>query len=263
MGIAIVSGRAFEEGERGSSSSPVILSATLARRLFGGESPIGQQIELDGDGRWFPIVGVAADTRNNGLTATDPEYYRLRTNNATPPRTAVALFRTSLTPGTLARWIKEEVAQVDPSLPVTIEALDDRVGRFRQQPRFLAALVALFGGIGVVLAAVGLYGVLSFLVAQQTQEIGVRMALGARPRDIVAHIQAYAGVWTGIGVAVGALCSWAVTRMIKGLLFGVTPGDPVSLVAAITVLALTAALAAWLPSRRAARVDPMVALKYE
>jgi len=263
MDIKILSGRSFEEGERASGESPVILSATLARRLFGNENPVGQRIDFEASGRWCPIVGVAADTRNNGLTETDPEYYRLRMDNAAPQRDAVVLFRTSLDPATLARWIKKEVAQVDPSLPVTIEAMEERVGRFREQPRFVTALVALFAGFGVLLAAVGLYGVLSFLVAQQTQEIGVRMALGARPRDIAVQIQRYAAVSTGIGVAAGAACSLAVSRMAKALLFGVTPGDPASLMAGIAVLALTAAVAAWIPSRRAARVDPMVALRYE
>jgi predicted permease len=263
LGIPILSGREFEEGERASGESPVILNATLARRLFGNENPIGQEIELDRDGRWCPIVGVAADTRNNGLTATEPEYYRLRMNNTALPRAAVALFRTSLASATLSRWIKEQVAQADPSLPVTIEAMDERVGRLREQPRFVATLIVLFAGFGVLLAAVGLYGVLSFLVAQQTQEIGVRMALGARPKDIAVQIQAYAGMWTAVGVGAGTVCSLAVMRLVKGLLFGVTPEDPVSLIAAIVVLALTAALAAWIPSRRAARVDPMVALRYE
>jgi hypothetical protein len=263
MGIPIVSGRAFEEGERASGESPVILSATLARRMFGDENPVGQSIDLDHEGHWCPIVGVAADTRNNGLTATEPEYYRLRMDNATPPRSAVALFRTSLAPAALARWIRKEAAAVDPSLPVTIEAMQVRVGRFREQPRFVAILVTLFAGFGMLLAAVGLYGVLSFLVTQQTQEIGIRMALGAQPKDIALRIQAYAGAWTGIGVAAGVLCSLAVTRMVKGLLFGVTPGDPLSLVAGIGVLTVTAVLAAWIPSRRAARVDPIVALRYE
>jgi ABC-type antimicrobial peptide transport system permease subunit len=184
-------------------------------------------------------------------------------NNAAQPRAAVALFRTSLASATLSRWIKEQVAQADPSLPVTIEAMDERVGRLREQPRFVATLILLFAGFGVLLAAVGLYGVLSFLVAQQTQEIGVRMALGARPKDIALRIQMYAGIWTGIGVAVGAVCSMAVMRLVKGLLFGVAPEDPVSLFAAIGVLALTASVAAWIPSRRAARVDPMGALRYE
>lgn len=140
--------------------------------------------------------------------------------------------------------------------------MEERVGRFREQPRFVALLVVLFAGFGVLLAAVGLYGVLSFLVTQRTREIGVRMALGARQRDIVAQVQMYAA-WTGTGIVAGMVCSLAAARMVRGLLFGVTPGDPVSLIAGIAVLALTSVLAAWVPSRRAAPVDPMVALRSE
>ena len=161
------------------------------------------------------------------------------------------------------RWIRAAVAGVDPALPVAIEAMPDRVGRFRQQPRFLATLVALFAAIGVLLAAVGLYGVLSFQVAQRTREIGVRMALGARPGNVILLVGSSVGLWTAAGVAAGVACSLGAARIAKGLLFGVAPYDPWSLLAAVSVLALTAAVAALAPSRRAARVDPTVALKYE
>ncbi len=263
LGIPIFAGQGFDEGARASGESPVILNATLARRLFGGENPVGQRIDLSADGHWCPIVGVAADTRNNGLTETHPEYYRLRMDNAVLPRDAVAVFRSSMAPADLSRWIRAAVAEVDPALPVAIEAMPDRIGRFRQQPRFLAALVALFAAIGVLLAAVGLYGVLSFQVAQRTREIGVRMALGARPGNVVKLVAASAGLWTGIGAAAGVACSLCAARIAKGLLFGVAPYDPWSLLAAVSVLAITAAVAALAPSRRAARVDPTVALKYE
>jgi len=113
------------------------------------------------------------------------------------------------------------------------------------------------------LAAVGLYGVLSFLVAQQTREIGVRMALGARPRDIALQVQKYVGIWMGIGMATGLAGSFPLARAIRGLLFEVSPTDPVSLIAAVTALVVTAALAAWIPSYRAARVDPAIALRSE
>ena len=263
MGIPIISGRAFEETERRSGPSPVILSAAMARRMFGNESPVGRQLDLDLQDEWCPIVGVAADTRNNGLTETEPEYYRLRMDTATLPRSGVALFRTSVDPATLARFIRAEFARIDSTLPVKIESMETRVGGFREQPRFVALLVALFAAFAVLLAAVGLYGVLSFLVAQQTQEIGVRMALGARPRDIVLQVQRYAGLWTALGSLVGLAGSLAAARMVKGLLFGVSPFDPVSLIAAIGILGATAFLAAWVPSRRASRVDPMLALRYE
>ena len=263
MEIPIVAGRPFEDSDRGSGPSPLILSEALARRLFGLENPIGRQLSLDGDGRWCSVVGVAADTRNNGLTETDPEYYRLRMDNSNLPRTAVALFRASLDPALLARWIRVEIATVDPRLPVKIETMETHVAAFRRQPRFLAWLVASFAAFGLLLAAVGLYGVLSFHVARQTQEIGVRMALGATPRDIALQVQRQAGLWTALGAIVGFAGSLAVARTLKGLLFGVTPYDPVSLAASVLLLGATAVIAAWLPSHRASSVDPMVALRYE
>ncbi len=265
MGIHIVAGRVFEERERDSGNSPIILSASLARRLFGNEDPIGQQIDPDVNGQWCTVVGVAADIRNNGLTESpDPEYYRLRMHTSQPiGLSGVAVLRSSLEPETLTRWVRKEFATLDPALPVEIQTLDQRVDHLRERPRFVATLVAIFAALGLALAAVGLYGVLSFLVARQTREIGVRMAIGAQPRDIAWHIQKYAGTWTAIGVAIGLGGSFALARGIHGLLFEVSPADPASVLIATSVLAVTAALAARIPSRRAARVDPVVALRME
>jgi predicted permease len=265
LGIPILAGRAFEEGERASGEPPLTLSATLARRLFGNENPLGQQIDLEVSGHWSPVVGVAADIKNNGLTdPPDPEYYRLRMHNAqTVGLSGVAVFRTALDPETLARWVRKEFAAIDPSLPLTVETLEERVDGFRERPRFVATLVGVFAALGLALAAVGLYGVLSFLVARQTREIGVRMAIGARPVDIALLIQKYAGIWTGVGVIAGLAGSFALARTIHGLLFEVSPNDPVSLLVSAAVLLLTAALAAWIPSYRAARIDPVVALRNE
>ena len=271
MGIAILAGRDFTDPDRSSSDSPVILSATLARRMFGDENPVGQLISLDADGHWQQVVGVAADVKNAGLTApSDPEYYRLRINTSTQfSRDGVALFRMSAlqTAGvdvaTLAQFIRHEFAALDPSLPVTIETMETRVDRFRDRPRFLAGLVSLFAALGLLLAAVGLYGVLSFLVAQQTRQIGVRMALGARPRDIALQVQKHAGLWTAAGVAAGLAGSLALTKVVRGLLFEVSPADPLSFAVAVAVLVAVAALAAWLPSSRAARVDPAIALRHD
>jgi putative ABC transport system permease protein len=265
MQIPILSGRAFEERGRASGPSPVILSASLARRMFGNEDPVGQQVELDADGRWSPVVGVAGDAKNNGLTeAGDPEYYRLRMKDAAQfGRSAVALFRTNLDAATLARWIRKQVASLDPALPVTVETMRDRVEKLQDRPRFVAGLVSIFAATALLLAAVGLFGVLSFLVTQRTREIGVRMAVGARPADIALQIQKQAGVWTGLGLAAGLAGSLALARTVRGLLFEVSPTDPRSLAAAVAVLVAVAALAAWLPARRAARIDPVVALRCE
>ena len=265
LNIRILAGRPFEESERASGESPIILSATLARRLFGNESPLGQQLDLEVSGHWCPVVGVAADIKNNGLTeASDPEYYRLRMHNSQETgMSGVAIFRTSLDPSVLGRWIRKEFAELNPSLPVEVGTLEQTVDRFRDRPRFVTMLVSMFAALGLVLAALGLFGVLSFLVTCQSREIGVRMAIGARPVDIVWQIQKHAGIWTGVGVIIGLGGSLALARTIRGLLFEVSPTDPVSLVIATVVLEVTAIFAAGLPSYRAAHIDPAVTLRNE
>jgi putative ABC transport system permease protein len=265
MGVPILSGRAFEEEERGSGETPLIFSATLAHRMFGSENPVGQQIELSMDGHWSTVVGVAADVKNDGLAVSAaPEYYRLRMRNADQlGHDGVALFRTSLDPETLTRWVHHEFSALDPALPVRVQTMHERVNVLSDRPRFLAILVGLFATFGLLLAAIGLYGVMSFLVVQQTKEIGVRMAMGATPRDIALLVQKRAGSWTGAGIVLGIVGSLGFTWLVRGLLFGVSPHDPLSLAAAIGVLGLSAILAAWLPSRRAARVDPAVSLRYD
>jgi predicted permease len=265
MHIQILAGRAFIEDERGAGESPLILSASLARRLFGNENPIGQHIDLELSGRWSPIVGVAADVKNDGLTeAPSLEYYRLRMKTAAPPDlNVIAIYRTSLDTPTLSRWIREEIRTLDPALPVTIESMEQRVGRLREQPRFVASLVTLFAVLGLLLAAVGLYGVLSFLITQQTREIGVRMAIGARPRDIAIEVQKHAGIWTIVGIGAGIGGSLVLAGTIRGLLFEISPYDPRSLILAAVVLTVVAVLAALVPSWRASRIDPMLALRSE
>ncbi len=175
----------------------------------------------------------------------------------------MALFRSPLDEATLTQWIRREIGAVDPTLPVEIGTMEARIGTYTGRPRFVAMLVALFAGCGLLLAAVGLYGVLAFLVTQQTREIGVRMAIGARPWDIALAVEKHAWVWTGVGAAAGVAGSLALARTVKGLLFEVSPGDPLALATAVLALAIVAAAAAWIPARRAARVDPAVALRAE
>jgi predicted permease len=265
MGIAIVAGRDFTQQERTGNASPLILSATLARRLFGRENAVGQQIDLDQTGQWLRVVGVAADAKNGGISGDpDPEYYRLRMSAGPQvPRSGVAVFRTSLAPATLTRWIRREFAEIDPSLPVTVETMQTRLGKFTDRPRFIALVVMLFAAFASLLAAVGLYGVLSFLVTQRTREIGVRVALGAKPREVAVLIQQYAIAWAGLGIVAGITAALVATRAVRGLLFGVAPNDRLSLAVAAGALAAIAVLAAWIPSSRAARVDPVIALRHE
>jgi putative ABC transport system permease protein len=263
MGIRIIAGRGFHESERLSGETPLILSQTLARRIFGAENPIGQQVELSGDGKYSPILGVAEDVKNSGLAeAAAPEYYRLRVDSGIGLGTgAVAIFRTSLDEKALAPWIRQEIAAVDASLPVTIQTMDARMSAFESQPRLVTALVGLFAFFGVTLAAVGLYAVISFLVTQRRREIGVRIALGADPVRIAEVVGASTLAWAAAGAGVGLGVSLAVSRLIRRLLFETSPQDPAALTVAVVILALAVAAATAIPAWRAARVDPAIALR--
>jgi predicted permease len=265
LGIPIVAGRDFDEDERSGTETPLILSQSLAQRMFPAENPVGQRLDLEVNGHWLPVVGVAGDVKNSGLTdAPQPEYYRLRTNRSDElGLSGVALLETPLDAGTLERWVRRQMAAIDPALPVTIDTMQTKVDGLTERPRFLATLIALFAGFGLLLAAVGLYGVLSFLVAQRTREIGVRIALGATPGQIARMAVHQAGVWTLAGMAAGWAASAALGRIARGALFQVSPFDPLSLAAAALVLATAATIAAWRPARRAAHVDPAVSLREE
>ncbi len=265
--IPLLAGRAFNERDRTPFQNSIVLSARLARRMFGDTNPLGQQIVLSPGTPPLTVVGVAADVKNNGLANPgDPEYYRVRKLSAPDLSLgyhAVALFRTSLPEAALAPWIRSGVADMDPTLPVKIETMQDRLHQETDRPRFLTVVTGLFAAFGLVLAAVGLYGVMAFLVGQQTREIGVRIAIGATPADIVRLVLKHAAVWTFAGAAIGFAGSLALARLARGLLFEISPHDPVSLAIAIAVLAFAAFAASWWPSYRASKVDPALSLRYD
>ncbi len=267
--IGMLAGRSFVEADRSGNPGPVILSASLAQKMFGKENPIGQRIALSGDEgprtQWSEIIGVAGDVKNDGLALRpEPEYYRVRTwDSPQLGRSAVAIFRTPLPTTSVARMIRQEVATLDRALPVKIESMPERIGDLTQRPRFISVLVGLFAGFGLLLAAVGLYGVMSYLVTQQTREIGVRMAIGATPSNIAALMLTFAARWTSLGLAAGLAGSFLLARLVRGLLFGVSPQDPTAYVAAAVILTVAAVLAAWLPAFRAARIEPAISLRHE
>jgi ABC-type antimicrobial peptide transport system permease subunit len=159
--------------------------------------------------------------------------------------------------------VRSAIAELDPALPVELESMNSRVDQITRQPRFYAVLLSVFAAAGVLLAAIGLFGVLSFLVAQRRREIGVRVALGATPRQIAALTLAFAARWTGLGLFAGALGGAALARWLRSMLFGVEPGDLRAWLAAAALIALAGLLAAALPARRAARLDPMDSLRQE
>ena len=266
LGIPILRGRGFREEDRSPAERPVILSEALARKLFpNGEDPLGKSFRFGSQNEWRNIVGVAGDVKNNGLAApADPEFYLPWKNEATGYyRSAHIIVQSAVNPQAIAKWIRSETAAVDPTVPVSIEGMTTRVGKLAQRPRFTAVLLSMFAGMGVLLAGIGIYGVVGFLVAQQTREIGIRIALGATPRSVLIMILLNMVRWTVAGAALGTLGAWLSTGFLESLLFEVRPHDPILLTSALLVLLAVAFFAAWIPARRAMRVDPMVALRYE
>jgi len=265
LGIPIVSGRSFEDQDRGSSESPIILSQTLANRLFPGEDALGKVLRLDPTEPWKTVVGISGDVRNNGLSqASDPEYYvPWKVDPDGYFRVGYVTLRTPMNPETVASWVRQETASLDPSVPVSMELMSRRVGKLSAGPRFNALLLSFFAASGLLLAAIGIYGVVGFLVTQRTREIGVRMALGASPQAIWKLVMANVAQWTAVGAVVGILGSWYAVKLVQSLLFQVSARDPWPVAAALAVLLVAAFAAAWVPARRAMRVNPIEALRYE
>ena len=265
LGIPIVRGRSFREEERAAGENPIILSESLARKLFPTEDALGKSLRPRVEAPWRMVVGIAADVKNNGLVSpSDPEYYvPWKEDPEGYFREGYVIIRTPMNPKMVAEWMRTETAAIDPALPVTIQSLSQRVGKLAQRPRFNALLLALFAATGLLLAAIGIYGVVGYLVAQRTQEIGVRMALGATQENILRMILLHFLRWTLAGALLGLLASWFATRLLESLLFEVRAHDPWLLAFAAALLLCVVFFAAWIPARRAMRVDPMAALRYE
>jgi len=266
--IPILAGRSLNDADRTKSQNSIVLSRSLARRIFGTQNPLGQQIIVDPQAPPLTVVGIAADVKNNGVeNSPEPEYYKAR--KRTPDSGlglgshGVALLQSTVSTPALASSIRAEIASLDPRLAVTVETLRQCIDQQADQPRFLTVLIGLFAGLGLVLAAIGLYSVMAFLVNRQTREIGVRMAVGATPGNIAGLILKHAAAWTASGMAVGLCASLALTRLARSLLFQVSPNDPLSPLVAAAVLASAAFLAALWPSLRASRIDPAVLLRTE
>jgi putative ABC transport system permease protein len=271
LDIPIVQGEGFSDEELTSSEHFVVLSQLLASRLFPDKDAVGERIRF-GSGPndlWYTVVGVAANVKNGGLTGEEePEYYQLRRNRAedwdrgsTWGRTSVVVVRASLPPQEMSRWIRSQVAAMDPTLPVDIATLQQRVSKLADGPRFQTTLVGFFAAIGLVLAVIGLYGVIAFLVAQRTQEIGVRMALGAGRGDILRLVMGRSLRLIVCGTVVGLIAALAVSRVLSSLLFSVGPRDPMTFVAVTLLLLMVALIATLVPARSASKVDPTVALR--
>jgi putative ABC transport system permease protein len=267
LGIPVVAGRGFADTDDASSPRVVVISREAARRHFPGQDPIGQRIRLG----WGPptdsvggtVVGVVGDVKEAGLDADHPAEVYL--SYAQKPITGMdVVLRTSVPPLTLAPAVRAAVHDLDSDLPVArLETLSRIVATSIAQPRFYTGLLTAFAGTALVLAALGLFGVISVGVSQRTREIGVRMALGARSGDVLRLVLREAATLALVGIAVGLAAALALSRTLSTLLFNLSPTDPWVFTAAPLVLLSTAVVAAWLPARRAAQVDPIEALRSE
>jgi len=267
MGIPLVRGRLIEPTDDGNSQRVVVINETFARRFFPNGDPLGKRIRLGKltlEFQWATIVGVVGDVR--GFALDEPPqptmYWPVAQIRATPALAIVV--RTQGDPASLTSAVRGAIAEVDPGQPIyDMLTLDRLVAKSLGQRRFTLTLMLLFGAIALVLSAVGIYGVMAFAVTQRTQEIGIRMALGARTIDVLRLILSSGMYLTAIGVIVGLVGAFAITRLMTSLLFGVSPTDAMTFGLVTAGLLLVALLACYIPARRATKVDPLVALRYE
>jgi len=263
MGIALSRGRMFTEAD-GANAPPVgIINETAARRYWPDEDPIGKRLKIDTDNPWMEIVGIVADVHHMGLDSQPrPELYVPYLQDSWPFMTIVV--RSTGSTASLANMMRTEVWAIDEDLPVPdIKTMDQLLSDSVARRRFNMLLLGIFGGVALVLAAVGIYGVMSYSVTQRTHEIGIRMALGASQSDVLRLVIGQGMGLALIGVGIGLGAAVALTRVLTSLLFGVGATDPATFVIITSVLTGVALVACFVPACRAMNVDPMVALRYE
>ena len=270
MGIPVVSGRSFERAD--TEGSPVcLINESLAKRFFADRDPIGGRIKPGGGPNvpFFTVVGVLKDVKQAGVAeATGTELYmltdQLPKTAGFVPRQMNFVVRSSLPVDSLANNYRQTVAGLDPTLPlIRIQSMEDAFGAAIVRPRFLTLLLSIFAGLALALAAIGTYGILSYLVSQRTQEIGIRMALGADRSKILQLVMTRGLTLSAIGLVLGMAGSIAATRVLSTLLFNVTPTDPPTLAVVAGLIVIVAVVACAVPALRATRVDPLVALRQD
>jgi putative ABC transport system permease protein len=266
MSIPLRQGRPFDASDRPGAPPTAIVNQTFASRFFPGRDPIGRRWTFGNrstpDSLWFTIVGVVGDTRRTGLDRPERPLIYLA---GTPPGMMVAIRAAGAAdPMALAPLARRVLASVDPDIPLTeLRSVAQILGETVAQRRFLTLLLAAFGGLALAIAAVGVYGVMAYLVGQRTREIGIRLALGARSRDVLRQVLANGMVPVTAGLAVGLVAALLLARALGRFLFDVSATDPATFAGVLLLLAGIAALACWLPARRAARIHPVDALRGE
>jgi predicted permease len=265
MGIRILAGRSFGTQDTASSQKVGIINQALARKRFPNQNPLGKRFRSDGDNKsWVQIVGVCADTRYANLRDPSPPQFFMPYVQQSRVFGLTYAIRTQLSPAELVPALRQVVQQVDRDLPIVdIRTQREQIDASMQMERTFAALTSGFGVLALALACVGIYGIMAYSVAQRTNEIGVRLALGAQPAQIRQMILTESNWLVLAGIVVGLATALALTRLVQSMLYGIQPWDPATLCFAVLLLFSSAMFATWIPARRAASVQPMEALRHE
>jgi putative ABC transport system permease protein len=264
MGIPLLKGRTFSDRDTTGTPRVAIISQTMAQRYFPNEEAIGKRINvITGPERFREIVGIVGDVKQNGLNReTRPHTYEPFAQ--APNQFMTLIVRADSDPAALVPAIRSQVFEIDGEQPLqSVRTLEAMVSNSIRQQRFTAIVLSIFAVAALSLAIAGLYGVISYSVAQQTHEIGIRMALGARSRDVLKLVVTQGMKLTILGLAIGVVAAMLLTRLISNLLFGVTATDPLTFALLVAMLLAVALVACYIPARRATKVDPLVALRYE
>jgi len=254
--------QSFPSGYDNPQAAPIaVVSESAARQFWPGSDPIGQRIRV----MFSPevtIVGVVGDVHHNGLDLPSYPHIYLA-HNQEPWSSVSVVIRTAAAPAELTRAVRERIRAADPALPITVKTMSDVMSASVGRPRLYTAIATVFGSVALLLAVVGIVGVVSYVAAQRTREIGVRMALGAQRREILTLVVGQGMRPIAVGIGLGVLTAVGVTRFMEKLLFHVTPLDPLTFVVVTGLLLVVAVLACWIPARRATRVDPLTSLRAE
>ncbi|MBX3733772.1 MAG: ABC transporter permease [Verrucomicrobiae bacterium] len=265
--IRLIEGRFFDERDSPDSPEVVIVNQTMARTFWGSASALGRRVRPSGTTNWCTIVGVVSDSKNGGLeNPTGTELYLPFTQNAGRGRSQrmFIVVRGAGEPSGLVGVVRRELRTLDPALPVAeIRTLGELMTAAQSRPRFLTVLLTLFAGVALILATVGIYGVIAYSVALRMKEIGLRMALGAQHRDVLGIVLGRGMLLTVCGIALGLVGAWVLTRFLGSLLFGITASDPATFVVVSIIFSAVALIATYIPARRATRIQAMEALRSE
>jgi putative ABC transport system permease protein len=261
--IPLLEGRAFTRADRPGVPNVAIVNRTAARHFWGAQDPLGKRFSTDGGKTWTQIAGVAGDVKQYGLDkdAADEIYMPMAQN---PLRDAILVVKTTVEPMSVARGIIELLFAVDPNQPAArVRSMEQVRAESVAAPRLTSILLSLFALLALTIAATGIGGVMALAVGQRRHEIGVRMAIGARPGEILRMVLGQGMALAVVGIALGLFGAFALTRLLQKLLFEVGPTDPLTFVGVALVLSAATLLACYVPARRAARVDPIIALRME